>query len=105
MKDETLKTNEQRPLNKHGVIGSAVLWSSPTSSDGERTLAQHAFVSKLRGKWWGDKYEGNVALCSRMGIADENERFIPLAEIEAENFDETKACKRCTLIARQRHYL
>ena len=105
MKNETLIPDELRPLTKHNVIGSAVLWSSPTSSDGERTLAQHAFVSKLRGKWWEDKYEGNVALCSKMGIADENERYIPLTEIEAENFDETKACKRCTLIARQRHYL
>jgi hypothetical protein len=87
------------------VIGSAVVWNAPDSYDGERTLSQHAFVSKQRGKFYEEKYEGNESLCGKIGIANEHEKYIPVGEIDEENFDETKACKRCVTIARQRHYL
>lgn len=87
------------------VKGSAVVWNAPENFDASRVLALHAFVSKQRGKWYEEKYEGNESLCGKIGIANESEKYIPLNEIDEEDFDETKACKRCVSIARQRHYL
>lgn len=81
-----------------------IVWNAPESCDGERTLLQHAFVSKQRGKWHEDKYDGNQSLCGKIGIANESEKYIPLNEIEKEDFDKTKACKRCVAIARHNCY-
>lgn len=103
--EKTLLENENPTLSKADVIGSACVWNAPENSDASRVLALHAFIPKQRGKWYEDKYEGNKSLCGRIGIANESERFITISEIDNEKFDETKACKQCVRIARQRHYL
>jgi len=105
MKNENFDEAVNAALNKAAVIGSSVVWNAPENSDASRVLAQHAFVTKQRGKWYEEKYEGNESLCGRIGIANESEKYITVDEIDKERFDETKACKQCVRIARQRHYL
>jgi len=76
-----------------------VIWNTPVNHDDSGSLKQHAFISAERGRFYEEKYEGNRALCScRLGIINEDERFIKLSEIEPEEFDESKACKKCAKI-------
>lgn len=81
-----------------------VVWYTPENYDASKTLSQHAFMPKQCGKWYEDKYEGNISLCRKIGIANENEKYIKIDEIDSENFNEIKACKRCTNIAKKINY-
>ena len=47
------------------------IWSTLDNFSGERTLAQHAFISAKRGKWYEDEYDGNKSLCGKIGAHDE----------------------------------
>jgi hypothetical protein len=75
-------------------------WVTPESSDGERTLKQHAFISAIRKrKYTLEEYPGNRALCShRAGMMNENEEFEPFDKIEGEDQKEN-CCSLCRGIA------
>ena len=76
-----------------------LIWNTPLSQDGERKLRQHAFIQKQRGKWYQEKYEGNVSLCRNVSIVDESERFIKVSEIELEPFNIEICCKKCAAMS------
>ena len=49
-------------------------------------------------KYTDEKYEGNKAICNRSFISDDGEKAIAFNNIETENFNPSKACKRCLQI-------
>jgi hypothetical protein len=76
-----------------------IKWFTPESEDGERTLKQHAYISHIKKvKYTDEKYEGNKAICNRSFISDDGEKAIAFNNIETENFNPSKACKRCLQI-------
>ncbi len=80
-----------------------IIWNTPVNHDDSRSLKQHAFIGLERGRFYEEKYAGNRALCSsRLGIIDEDEKFIKLSEIDSEKFDNKKACKRCSKIVEKK---
>lgn len=86
------------------VINCAVVWDRLDNFNGEYTLAQHAFVSVKRGKWYEDKYDGNKSLCGKIGAHD-GDKYIALKDFDGEELNEEKACKTCLKIYKKRHCL
>lgn len=78
-----------------------IKWNQPDSYDGLRTLSQHAFIKKTRTDCLGNKYEGNISLCGRIGLGngDDCKKYISFEEIESEPFKEG-ACKKCIRISK-----
>jgi hypothetical protein len=72
-----------------------LVFNSPDSQDGERRLKQHIFQSKMINPLYYDVYEGNISLCSRISIGDENCKLLRINKIESEELDEEKCCKHC----------
>ena len=71
------------------------VWNTADSTDGERSLRQHFFIPFKRGKFWEDEYIGNTAICSRrIGLADENERYVTIDNIDPEE-QKSNCCKKC----------
>lgn len=64
--------------------------------EGTSSLKQHAYVECERlERWWKTEvYEGNKIACGRGGLTDENEKFLPLSEIEDEP-QRIDMCKKC----------
>lgn len=76
-----------------------IKWFTPDSEDGERSLKQHAYTHNIqRIRYTHDKYEGNKALCCRSFVSNDGERGIAFSDIEHENFNPSKACKKCLSI-------
>lgn len=77
-------------------MSTKIKWYSAESEDGERTLKQHSYINHTqRIKYTHEKYEGNKALCSRSFISDDGEKGVSFNDIEHENFNPSKACKKC----------
>lgn len=74
-----------------------IVWNSPDSSDGERGLKQHGFVSVMANPVYRDPYPANLSLCKRISLSDGYKK-IPIEEIEPEVLNEEKACKICLKI-------
>tara|TARA_A100000172_G_C3044260_1_gene111851 strand:+ start:25892 stop:26197 length:306 start_codon:yes stop_codon:yes gene_type:complete len=95
MENTTQKINDKCTI--HSVLNSAVVWDTLENFDASTTLAQHAFVSVQRGKYYEDKYDGNKSLCGKIGAHD-GDKFIALKDFNPEVLNEEKACKTCLKI-------
>jgi len=84
------------------MMETEIVWSTADNSTGTKTLAQHAYKAKMRGKYYGEPYEGNVTLCGQFGIMNEDEKFMKVSEIDSEHHNKQKACKTCTKIYESR---
>jgi len=96
--------NTKKQCDIHGVINGAVVWDSLESFGTNKILAQHAFVSAKRGKYYEDKYDGNKSLCGKIG-AHNGDKYIELKDFDGMELNEEKACKTCLKIYRKRHCL
>lgn len=70
-----------------------IVWATMDSSDGERTLKQHAFKEYQRGKWYEAQYPGNKTLCGNGGVHD-GDKFVNIDEIESEEM-RSDCCQNC----------
>ena len=71
-------------------------WSTQANSTGEKTLSQHCFVSKECGDWW-NRYEGNISLCGKITVVNENNDSVKLKNIIQEKISD-RCCKKCLKI-------
>lgn len=81
------------------ITTDSIKWFAPDSEDGERSLRQHAFVHKVcKTAWIREEYNGNISLCKGGSLNDGEEKNTAFVDIEGEQFDESKACKKCLKI-------
>lgn len=81
---------------------SEIVWCESDNETATRT-SYHGYYGRRRltgtGKWTGEKLPGNSALCNkRHGIADENENFLSIDQVEDSGLDRVKVCKRCLIL-------
>lgn len=80
-------------------VDPPIKWVSLDTIDGEGSLKQHCFKSRIaKEKWTGEPYEGNVSLCGNVTVAsfereEEQEAFSKL-EAELHHSDSCKSCSR-----------
>lgn len=102
--EQNKELSTEKQCDIHGVINCAVVWDRLENFDTSNILAQHAFVSIKRGKYYEDKYDGNKSLCGKIGAHD-GDKYINLKDFDGEELNEEKACKTCLKIYRKRHCL
>lgn len=73
-----------------------IVFATVDSTDGERTLKQHAYTEKERGAFYEEKYSGNKALCNKGGVHD-GDRFVNIDDIHEEEI-KANCCKKCLKI-------
>lgn len=60
------------------------------------TGKQHCYIHKVcKIPILEDEYDGNISLCERAQVIDEDETRIPYVNLDYETLDESKACKIC----------
>jgi hypothetical protein len=76
-----------------------IVWESFDSSDGERTLKEHAYRNRAL-KRWGESYIGATALCdNKKGGSEDGETYLPTAQIAgSEKPRMLNTCKKCLKI-------
>lgn len=68
------------------------------SFDGDRSIKQHAFKSKIyKTKWFEEEYEGNISLCGKIKAAMDEDKYSSIEELkdEQEELNENRCCKKC----------
>lgn len=70
-----------------------IVWATLDSSDGERSLKQHAYKEYPRGKWYEEQYSGNKTLCGKGGAHD-GDKFVNIDDIESEEM-KSDCCQNC----------
>ena len=73
-------------------------WYRPDSEDGQRSLVQHGYQHKERINYFGEKYNGNISLCGKSALANDDEHYLSFDEIEPESLNKEKVCKNCIKI-------
>lgn len=71
-------------------------WLQVSNSDDTATLKQHAYVHHVcKVRYTGEKYDGNISLCKRSSVINEDELRISYNELDSEPLNEKEACKIC----------
>lgn len=71
-------------------------WLQVSNADDTATLKQHAYVHKVcKVQYTGEKYNGNISLCGRSSVINEDELRISIEELDSEPLNESGACKLC----------
>lgn len=84
----------EKELNQKDIV-----WSESDNYNATKTV-YHGYYSRMRTTEIGnEKAIGNSALCNKnWGIADENENYLPIEEIEDSGLNREKVCKSCLKI-------
>ncbi len=73
-----------------------VKWMTLENIHATRTLKQHAYIPVTKKMpYTREDYPGNKVLCSRAFASDDGEVASNWIRLEGEEFDESKACKKC----------
>lgn len=73
-------------------------WVTLDNETGDRTLKQHCFVPVyLKRKYTGEEYTGNISLCGKSRVGNENAEIELFSNVDSENQSET-CCKKCQKI-------
>jgi hypothetical protein len=104
MKTETDNSvKDQNATCDNNLLSSRIFFATLESFDGERTLKQHGYTEAMRGAWYADKYKGNKQLCNKKGGVHDGYKFVSMDEINPENIDRNKSCKKCLRIYDLQH--
>lgn len=73
-----------------------VKWLSVSNANDTATLKQHAYIHHVcKVRYTDEKYNGNLSLCKRSSVINEDELRISIEGLENETPNESKACKIC----------
>lgn len=71
-------------------------WLQVENSGATAMLKQHAYIHHVcRVPYIGEKYDGNISLCKRSSVINEDELRIAYNDLDSEPLNESKACKIC----------
>lgn len=76
-----------------------VKWVSLDNRDATASLKQHGFIQKEGDRRYTfEKYIGNVSLCGKIVVGNEDEEIEEFDKIESEPLDKDNCCKKCQRI-------
>lgn len=71
-------------------------WLQVDNHDGTQTLKQHCYIHKVcKVPYTREQYAGNVSLCDRSSVINEDELRISYDYLDSEPLSEKEACKIC----------
>jgi len=89
-------------MSKRNIKKADVVWSEQENLNATAS-ALHGYYSNERvcgiGVYTGESHLGNSALCNKkMGVSEDGEIFLPIADVPVSKLNKNAACKRCLRI-------
>jgi hypothetical protein len=73
-----------------------IKWMALDSADGQRSLRTHGFIPKVRKrKYTGEEYIGNISLCGKVVVGNEDEQIEVFENIDNEGYLNKNVCHTC----------